>query len=367
MKTHPQSTAGRSAMGASLLVLIAALALFALGCEKDAKTLAYEGNAAMIQKKHDVAIERFNAALALEPDNFDALLGLAEVYIQKNDTAKAKEYFEKASKINTDKGKAQYLEQLQQDMLLQEVKAFQDKTSDAFHEALWAVIKVRDRGEQANEAYTMLGEYYMERGDALAKDPATREKAVEMYLKMRNIRTQRPLRNQALSKAETLQREIYKDKFAQTFEALRPDLEKEGLYDPAARLVKIKVLIEDPEIDPKTDEDKAAFQQKLALQAEIELVKFTYKLSGEPEPAELKRLSYETVKKVDDSEIIEKGKVQLIISVALDELEQLSYDRIVVVAREAREAEARKAEGAPDDKGEAPAPADGAQIGRAHV
>ena len=354
------------------LMLAGLLLTSALGCEKDAQTLTLEGTSALSQKNYDGAIVSYTKALALEASNFDATVGLAEAYTKKGDITKAKEYFAKAKALKVGGAKEKYMEQLMQDLYMEEAKAIEDKTSEAYHDALWKVVDVRDRGGAASQAYTLLGEYYMERGDTFAKDKDQREKAVEMYEAFKKIRTQRTLRTQALQKAVKLQREIYDDKFAANFAKIKPGLVKDGLFDESTRRVQIKVLIEDKEINPKTDEDKATLKQKLANQAFFDLVKMTYMLTGDPVPAdsELKRLAFQTVKEVEGSEILEKGKAQLIIDVGLDELREVSYKRIAEPNRKAagnKDAAAPEEEGddAPEEEAAPPDPTNAADAGAA--
>ena len=75
----------RRVMRRWLLCLCAVLALAALGCEKDAQTLTNEGNVALVGQDYDTAVTRFNEALKKDAANFDAVVGLAEVYTLKGD------------------------------------------------------------------------------------------------------------------------------------------------------------------------------------------------------------------------------------------------------------------------------------------
>ena len=194
--------------------LILAVWVTTTGCEKDAPTLAHEGSIHLLQKQYPEAIASFDAALALNPKNFEAQVGLAEVYTDKGDHAKAHQYFEKVYASKLDKGRQLYVDTRFQNLLLSEAEAMQDKTSLAYEAALRKVVDTRNRGQGSDKAYEHLGKYFVERGDTLAKDKKTRGEAADFYEKMKSIRTTLELRKQALDKAEKLRRDIYKDEFA---------------------------------------------------------------------------------------------------------------------------------------------------------
>lgn len=337
----------RRGLRAVLVALALSLAVGGVGCEKDAMTLSAEGTNAMINKQYDKAVQSFEAALAKDPNSFDAVAGLAEVYGKKSDFAKARENFEKARKMDAPKGKLQYLEQRYQEMLLAEAEAAPDRTSAEYEKSLRAIVEADKTSPSANRAYTMLGEYYLERGKALEADKGTRAQAVEMYLQMKTIRTDAQQRKQALQRAKELQREVYKDEFAGRFNSMKEALVKEGRFDEATGRVKIAILKEDKEIvAPKDDAEKEGRAKPLQQGALKELVKVAYALAGVTvEDAELKVLQLASLSQ--DELVIEKGKEAVTMSASLEDMEEVTYKSLIVPARD-------KAAAGDAPKGEAP-------------
>ena len=77
------------------LVLIFTL-VFAVACKPDTNELIGKGRAALKDGNHDKAAEFFNEALKNEPENYDALSGLGEVYIEQGKLDEASEQYGKA-------------------------------------------------------------------------------------------------------------------------------------------------------------------------------------------------------------------------------------------------------------------------------
>ncbi len=335
-KVHRAILAPRPLRAISLLLVVLSLLLTA--CEKDATTLVSEGTIAYQQKKFDQAIKSFEDALKLDPKSFDATIGLAEVYMGRGDFSKSHEHFDKARALKPSKAREQFMNQLYQDLLLREAQAMKDKKSPEFEKALRGVVEINKRSAKANEAYTLLGEYYMTHGDELAKAKDTRQKAVDMYLQMLTIRTQPALRKEAKQKAKKLQRDLYADAFAANIAKSKPEWDKEKLYDPATTRLKMVILKEDKEINPKEDEEKEAIRKQLQQAMLQNLLALEYKLAGIDMPplAEIPvKLAGLKSLKVEE-EIIEKGKVGLTHSVELKEIEELTYKVLVVPARKAK-------------------------------
>ena len=165
------------------------LCLAMAGCEQDAGEHAKQGSVHLLQKKYPEAIASFEASLKQEPGNFEATVGLAEAYTEKGDHAKAQEYFDKVYAKNLDKGRQLYVDTKYQNLMLAKAEAMKDKKSSAYEAALREVIGKRKRGQAADKAYGLLGDYYIARGDALADDPQTRLEAAANYEKMRSVKT----------------------------------------------------------------------------------------------------------------------------------------------------------------------------------
>ena len=338
-----------------IVALSALVALSAVACEKDARALVNEGNVSVINKKYDQAVVSFEAALAKEPGNFDAVVGLAETYLRKGDLAKSREYFEQAKKSKLSKAQEQFLNQKFQDLLLSESEGLKDKDPEKYEAKLREVIEVKNKGRAADDAYFSLGEFYMKRGDDMAKDKKTRDKAVDFYEQMKTIRTQPALRKQALDKAKKLRREIFTDVFANELARLTPELEKDSRLDKENKRVKVIAAVEDKELNPKTDEDKEVIRKQLSRTATTELIRLTYSLSGTPTPESVPNAFAFKTAKVEE-EVMEKGKAQLTVSVTLDELENLAYVHIVAPLQDKKKDEDDKkipAEGGEEKKEEA--------------
>lgn len=345
-----------------LLAAAVCLAFGVSGCEKDATALSGEGKQAFINQQYDQAIQSFEAALAKDAQNFDATLGLAEVYGKQKKFDKAREYYDKAKALKPSKANLQYLEQRFQEMLLAEAEGMEDKTSAAYEKSLRDIIEMDKRSGSANQAYQLLSDYYMERGQTLEKDKNTRQAAVDMFLQMKTIRTDRNLRTKALNRAKELQREIYKDQFADNFTKMKEQLVKDARYDEATKRVKITLLNEDKEINPKDDAEKEARAKDLQLGAFKELVKLSYDLAGvKVADGELKKLQLGSLKQ--DELIIEKGKETITLSAELADIEEVTYASVIVPMRSAAEQkdDTKKDDAKKDDakKEEAPAAMEG--------
>jgi len=321
-------TSRRALQRIAAVLLALALALVAVGCEKDARTLVNEGNVAVINKKFDEAVVSFDAALVKEPGNFDAIVGLAETYLRKGDLAKSREYFDKARASELSKAQQQFLNQKLQELLLAESEKLKDSDPKAYEAKLREVIDVKNRGRAADDAYYSLGELYMRLGDDMAKDVKTRDKAVEYYERMKTIRTQPALRKQALDKAKKLRVVIFHDAFKNELDKISDLLKKENRLDEVGGRVKVIAAVEDKTLNPKTDEEKDEVRKSLSRSATIELIRLTYTLSGARTPESVPNKFAFTTAKVEE-ELIEKGKAQLTVSVTLEEIEKLAYKQII--------------------------------------
>lgn len=328
--------------------LVLALWTVTAGCEKDAPTLAHEGSIHLLQKQYPEAIAAFEAALALDPKSFEAQVGLAEVYTEKGDHAKAHEYFKKVYAGKLDKGRELYVDTRFQHLLLAEAEAMAPNNDEKYEAALRKVIDTRSRGQAADAAYEHLGKYYIDRGDALAKDKKTRVQAAEAYQQMNSIRTTPQLRTQALDKAEKLFREIYRDEFNARFAEDKAKWAEDSPWSEAGGRLTYSVAIEDKNLKFKDDEEKAPYQRKLSLTCQRDIILAMHLYSGTTPPDPLRNYKLETSKL--ESEVYEKGKAAMTVSVALEELEDLSYNALVKPARK-KAAKAERAGKADDADG----------------
>lgn len=325
------------------LAISAIAALSLVACEPSGPELSNQGNLALVQQDYDGAITKFNLALAKDATSFDATLGLAQAYTKKNDFAKAQDYFDKAKTLLKDNDpKKPYMDEKLQELYLAQAATYKDKDPAQYEAKLMEVVKVKGRGGQANTAYFELGEFFMDRGDTLGKDPKTRDKAIEYYEKMNTIKTQPSLRKKARGAAKKLYRQRFADKFADQVAKLKPQLVKDGLFDEATGRVKVVILIENKAINPKTDEDKDALRKTLSHRATNSLIDHSYAFAGFPRPDSVPNSFNFKSAKVEE-EVMERGKAQLTVSVALTEIEEIAYKVIVVPAREAKKAGGNKA------------------------
>jgi tetratricopeptide (TPR) repeat protein len=327
-----------------MLALASAICVFCLvtmGCEKDATELSKEGSIHLLQKNYPQAISAFEAALTLAPGNFEAMVGLAEAYTEQGEHAKAHEYFEKVYAASPDKGRQLYVDSKFQALLLAEADAMEDKSSDAYEAALRKVVDKRKRGEAADQAYERLAAFYTSRGDELAKDAKTRVQAAEYYEMLRTVKTTRELRKQSLDKAEALFRAAYKDEFAQRLVAEKASWAEESTLSEKDGRLLVTSAIEDRKLRFKTDEDKAPYQRKLTQDAQMQMILAMHRLSDTKPPTPLRNYKLATLKV--DSEIYGRGKASVVVSVGLEELEEVSYEKLVKPARKAARKAANKA------------------------
>lgn len=350
------------------LLLILVLCLWLAACEKDAPTLIVEGTKALVTKQYDKAQQSYEGALKLDPNNFDANMGLAEVHSAKREFAKAREYFDKAKGLEAEEAKKQYLTQRYQEMLLEETKGT-DAASADYEKNLLALVEMNKRSPAAEEGYKMLADYYMERGDTLSKDKATREQAVELYLKLKGIKVEPARRKQALDKVEVLRRQLYTDAFAKRIEAVKGDLVGKGEFDEANKRIKANIVFEDAAFKPKKDEEKAAKLDELRKAAKERLLTWTLMFADvQPGSAEAKAWSFQPGTFKEEVATVEVGKAQVVVSAEIFDLEQITYDNLIKPTFDkkapAPDAPAEKpADGggaAPDAGGAAPADAGGA-------
>lgn len=73
---------------------------------EDANKLFLSGRDKYNSRRYDDAITDLNQALAIEPENLDALYFMGRVYHQKKDYEKAKEYYDKVVEIDKDSSRA---------------------------------------------------------------------------------------------------------------------------------------------------------------------------------------------------------------------------------------------------------------------
>ncbi|MBH24336.1 MAG: hypothetical protein CMH57_07790 [Myxococcales bacterium] len=336
MRQHPESTRPavtrrRATTVRLLLIGLMSLAFAFVACEKDAQTLTNEGNLAVIQKKYDEAATLFDQALAKDPKNVDATVGLATIYIEKGDYAKAREQLDKAKELDPE-GAGGWIKQKRQDLLLAESESIKESDPAKYEAMLREVVELNERNPNANKAYSALSDFFMARAKALEGDPKTREEAISYYDKMDTIRTQRNLRKEARAKAKELRRTAFADAFAATLSKLKPELQKDGLLDEPNSRIRAQFIREDKEINPRDEEQEEQYRKYLQGQATLQLIGLTYRFAGLDLPTDLKEafvpLSRTPVFSKDpklEKEVIEKGKVEVMVSVSLKDLEESAY------------------------------------------
>lgn len=351
--TSRSAATARTTLRVVLLALLIALSVASVGCEKDAATFTNEGNVALVNKDYDKAVNSFQQALGKDPKSFDATVGLAQVYAQKNDFAKAKEYFTKAEGMGPNKVQLQYLNQHRQELFLAEAKTTTDKTNPQYETQLRGVIDANKRTPAADEAYRLLEELYMERGKALSGDPKTYEEAIVFFEKMRTIKTQPALRKDAIKRADELRTKIFEDMWAKAFGAAKTKLATEERVDAANKRIKFVATLEDKELKFKEDEEKEAARKKLLKENRDAIVVFTYALMGTPKdkiPSRVPKALLEPKTAKLDGETFEEGKATATVSITEDELKQIAFKGIFL-PRRAAEREAKKDDAAKKDDG----------------
>ncbi|MEO1271782.1 MAG: hypothetical protein AAFX99_27125, partial [Myxococcota bacterium] len=115
-------------------------------------------------------------------------------------------------------------------------------------------------------------------------------------------------------------------------------------------------------IYPKDDEQKEQYRKYLQGQATLKIVELTYRFAGLEMPNDLKKIPAISIAKNApklEKEVIEKGKVEVVVSVSLEDLEKSAYELVLYEERTKKEA-AEKGQDKATDKA-APKDDDGAR------
>lgn len=254
-----------------------ALAAGLAGCEPSSEDLVNQGRSAMGQRRFDVALEKFEAALQANPKDYEALWGKASVLEQQGKFGQQTEIL---VGILADKALAE---------------KYGDVVKPALESSYWRQAEMAPSDEKKEEllrkaielnersgANVTLAKHFMARGDLATKrdDPATAETA---YKLVETLRVSKKVKREARTKAELAGFLAFKRSGAAKFEPLQNELAQAGQYDAAGEKFVVEGIA-DAAGDPKDADFEAKAEAAARAAARTALEDLTFKVSGKPRP-----------------------------------------------------------------------------------
>jgi hypothetical protein len=254
-----------------------ALAAAVAGCEPSAEDLVDQGRGALGQRRFDVALEKFEAALKANPKDYDALWGKATVLEQQGKYAAQAELLQSilADAALAEKYGAVVKPALETSYWRQAEQATSDEQKEAL---LRRAIEVNER----SGANVTLAKHFMARGDLATKrdDPAAAETA---YKLVEALRVSKKIKREARTKAELAGFLAFKRAEAAKFEPVQNELAQAGQFDAAGDKFVVEGVA-DAEGDAKDADFEAKAELAARAAARTAIEDLTYKVSGKPRP-----------------------------------------------------------------------------------
>ncbi|RVU42571.1 tetratricopeptide repeat protein [Lujinxingia sediminis] len=222
------------------------------GCEEEPRDHLIEGQRALASKDAELAEQHLEAALAAEPNLFEARRLMVDVEIMRGDYARAEAElnalwqargFDRQQGLSTAERGARRLMADQYNKLYRAWASDIDREShpEVFEEVALKALSSKSRDTSVNE---MLRAFYRERADRFI-DQGDKVSAARELEKIQRLRTFPDTRQEYLDQARRLRREAFFEDARSRFAAeIQPELEASGAYD--AENERILLAIEQP-------------------------------------------------------------------------------------------------------------------------
>ncbi len=346
----------------SMILAGALVALTLGGCKEGIDDFIGQGRKAARMQNYEEALKFFNKALDIEPGNYNALWGVADVYQREGNLVKQAQMLEKIMANETmAKDYAGVVVPALEENYRRQATVTVGASADMAIELLRKAIKLNKRSEANGELAKLL----MKQGDrALRKSEyATASKNFEEAQK---LRIPRKLRNQIKGKASIASFFTFKAEFLPTFEATKAKLVEEKIYNEASKAFVIEAIAplgalsrKDPEFQKKA--------QRLGLVAVTNaLATLSWRVAGSERPQDaFVSYSKATVDIVEQGMARQRGKAAYRFKVSVPEdavfekVQEIKAGKFRTLGDEKADAKAAPADAkaAPADAKAAPADA----------
>lgn len=235
------------------------------GCKEEPRDHLIEGQRALASRDAELAEQHLEAALAAEPNLFEARRLMVDVEIMRGDYARAEAElnalwqargFDREEGLSTAERGARRLMADQYNKLYRAWASDIDREShpEVFEEVALKALSSKSRDTSVNE---MLREFYRERADHFI-DQGDKISAARELEKIQGLRTFPDTRQEYLDQARRLRREAFFEEARARFaEEIQPELEESGAYDAVNE--RILLAIEQPvdrRLSPSSEESK---------------------------------------------------------------------------------------------------------------
>ena len=258
--------------------LLAGIGLCAVlaGCEPTKEQLVAQGRSALLKKDLDTALTKFEAALALDPNNFNGLWGQAQVLGMKGEYKKEEEVLKKLLSIKEFAERRAPIEEL--DKVYQKLadQAKSVKEQEAYLRKAIATHKGSDAHKRLADLLIKQGKAATLRGDHAAAKVA--------YDKIADLRVRKKVKRSAAAKAKLSAYMAFKDKFRPEFDKFKLGLINAGIYDGKTNrfFVEGKATVEGAK--PTDEGVEPAAEREATVGARVALEDLAFTLSGVPRP-----------------------------------------------------------------------------------
>lgn len=310
------------------------LVLFAAGCEKSAQDLMREGRGALAAGNYDVAEQRFEEALAREPDFFEAQRLLVDVQAGRGDFQGAEESLQKLwegeglgadGELNAEQRRNRGLIKDQFDRLYRRWVDSLDPEAEpeVFEEVAKKGLERDSRNARLN---ALLSDFYQERAERFV-ERGEKMRAAEELEKIEELRIFADLRRQLRERAQNLRKEAFAQDAQERFEEkVQPELMESQAYDPDKELISLRLdEAVDRGLNPNNDEDRVQ-AQALAIRSLVPtLAQMAVVVSGQAlDERALGAMS--TPKFVFREENFRRGRYTAVVQFSLESLIKMAFE-----------------------------------------
>ncbi len=262
--------------------LCALVTVMFTACDGGAEKHIAMGRKAAKNQQYAEALKHFDEALKANPADFNALWGKADVYRRDNNLPEQQKILEQ---ILADGDLGQKHAGVVKPQLENNYRMQAESVMGASPEQAEALLRKAIELRKKSDANIVLAQLLMRRGDDLLKARKFAE-AEKVYTDADALRMPRKLRAQLQGKAEIAGFMAFRDGFLARFDAVKPKLVEEGLYDEQKHEFVVSAAADLEALDRKAETFEADADKAGLVAVTEAIVDLTFRVAGKERPAD---------------------------------------------------------------------------------
>ena len=250
-----------------------------MACEEGRTAFIAKGRKALQAQKYDEALKNFDKAIALDPDDYSALWGKAQVYKRGAQLEKEADILNALFSNPKHARRKGVLKPALEENYRRQAEACVEQDEKKAEEFLRKAIEMNKR----SEAHSTLARLLDQRGDK-ALSEAKFSEALKTFKATLKLRIPKKMRAALKGKIESTEFMAFKmDSFGPRFQKIKQELIEAGQYNPKSKNLIVEAIVEVEGKPKEPDYESRAENAGLVMVAEL-LAQLSWRLADKPRP-----------------------------------------------------------------------------------